>query len=57
MEAKGSTLLIKRQAREGRIAKWILAFSLGTERPWVRFSAFPRNFLSENSSLDVAAIY
>ena len=57
MEAKGSTLLIKRQAREGRIAKWILAFSLGTERPWVRFSAFPRNFLSENFSLDVAEIY
>ena len=40
----------------GRKAQWI-AFSLCTQRPRVRFSAFPRNFLSENSSHDVAEIF
>ena len=38
------------------IAQWI-GFSLRTQQPRVRFLAFPRVFLSENSFLDVAEIY
>ena len=34
-----------------------IAFLLCTQQPWVWFSAFQRNFLSGNFSLDVAEIY